>query len=105
MGKSWKEVEEARAVIAEYEREQNKEFERLRQEIEKAHSMREDDGITAEERKCIFCGGGTVITRHERRRDVATEFIGFSVECIECHAKGPYKRTKREAVDAWNSRR
>lgn len=105
MGKSLKEVKDARAVIAEYEREQNKEFERLRKELEKAHSMRDDDGITAEERRCIFCGGGTVITGHERRRDGKTEFMGFSVKCIECHAEGPYKQTKRESVDAWNSRR
>lgn len=105
MNKSLKEVESARALIAEYDRDQNKEFERLMQELEKAHSLREDDGITAEERECIFCGGGTIINGHERRRAGVTEFMGFSVECIKCHAEGPYKQTKREAVDAWNSRK
>ena len=44
---------------------------------------------------CPFCKGEAFYN---------PEYNGGCVECRECGAEGPYKRTEAEAIAAWNSR-
>ena len=44
---------------------------------------------------CPFCKGEAFYN---------PEYNGGCVECRECGAKGPYKRTEAEAIAAWNTR-
>lgn len=66
-----------------------------------------DDGITAEERRCIFCGHGTLIDETcADWGDIPEEcrVHDWYVRCPSCGARGPMRGTKKEAVDAWRSR-
>jgi Lar family restriction alleviation protein len=44
---------------------------------------------------CPFCKGEAFYN---------PEYNGGCVECRECGAEGPYKRTEAEAIAAWNTR-
>lgn len=63
--------------------------------LNEAHDWKADGA-----KSCPFCGGGDwQVILPDNVSDVSGIFC---VVCGKCGAQGPYKKTEKEAIEAWN---
>lgn len=101
----YNEIEKCRKRIKEIELEMDRERQEEMKRLQEIKCESEDEGITADERRCIWCGRGTVII--DDVSSIGEEPKGlvhaYRVFCPKCRANGPARPTKREAVDSWRN--
>ena len=65
-------------------------------------------GTMAELKPCPFCGNDDqdfmVIPYEKISSSLLVKYVQYA-HCLKCLSRGPIKRSEKEAVDAWNTRK